>query len=83
MNKKYYVALQRRVSDRVIERAYEGHPDPNADGLIDFYKDIIGEYESLAGLQVDSYEEAEQYFDRHFPTIRREDETRIIIREMK
>jgi hypothetical protein len=80
--KRYYAILERVISERVIARCYESTPYPNADGTIDYYRDKMGEWDSLAGIRVDSIEEAEQYLMSTFPTIYREDKTRIRLKEI-
>lgn len=80
-NKKYYASLEYRISQRTIERAYEGTPFANAAGRIDFYKENMGKMEGACGKYVNSRREAELYFKRWFPNIFEEEETRIVLKK--
>lgn len=82
-NNKYYAVLEHKISNRTIERAYENTPHANADGTIDYYKDMIDQYVSLAGVIVNSLEEAEEKFEKLYPTIWEEDETKISLQDYK
>jgi hypothetical protein len=79
-NEKYFCSLERKVSERVIERCNESTPSPNADGTIDYYVENMGKWEGFCSISTNSYEEAESYYKRQYPTIWKEDECRIIVR---
>lgn len=83
MNATYYATLERKVSERVIERAYESSPSPNDDGTIDHLTEMLGQWEVLSGFRTYSYENAENYFKRQYPTIWEEDSTRIVMHILK
>lgn len=75
--KKYFVIIEHKISDRVIERAMYDHPYPNADGTIDWLKENYGEWDSIAGISVDNHQEVIDYLERCCPTIYKEDDIRI------
>lgn len=78
--RKYYAMLERRITVNVIENAYLSHPSPNDDGLIDYYVENMGKFESLCSINVESYEEAENYFIKNYPTIWKRDLCQITLR---
>lgn len=80
---KFYASLERKITEEVINRAYRNHPYPNADGTIDCYEEHMGEFETLSAFRVDTLEEAENQFDTRYPVIRKEDETRITLKQLK
>jgi hypothetical protein len=77
---KFYATLKHKISNRVIERAYENTPYPNSDGLIDYLESQMDNYDSICAINVDSLEEAETYFKVNYPTIWKEDKIQIDLR---
>jgi hypothetical protein len=83
VNKKYYCSFERKVTEKVIERAWTDSPDANSDGYIDYLKSKLGEYDSIAAAQFDSYEEAEKYYSLRYPRAWKEDDIKIGVRRIK
>lgn len=75
--KNMYATLSYRISERTIERAYENHPYPNADGTIDYYRERVGKFDTIAGFRVESEQEAWDYVRSMYPVIMAEEETQI------
>jgi hypothetical protein len=83
-DKKYYCSLERKITDKVIERIWQlDGPTAYEDGYMDYLKEKKGKYKAIAGAQFDSYEEAEGYYSNRYKTIFSEDEWRIVVRKIK
>ncbi|MFS0558271.1 hypothetical protein [Brevibacillus sp. 179-C9.3 HS] len=74
-----YFSFEYKVSQRTIDRAYEDNPiGTNADGTIDYYQSVMGQWDSFAGRNIGTLDQAVLVFQTDFPTIYREEETRLV-----